>query len=448
MTIVKKINGITVVSGTLQNAAADVTYSNATSGLTATNVQTAIDEVNVNAITYAKGYINGGVISNGKDLFSSMTSNTAPSGEECWATSQESSSREPWEAFNKTATSDTDNWSTSDITIDSTDFQMNLRKMTSDSSIGFATIQSRTSGNLYYPEDFEIVYTTNDMSGYSNIDLTIRNVSLTSVKTVSGNTMTAGEVQGYVLDSLIPTTATAWGIKITKRGTNAGTYKGLSLTRLDGYNADPSLKIYISTIEARSSDDTANISVASDSLDITTNADWASGTAPTLTSASIFVYATASGYILDDATGSNISGVKRRIGAFITDSSGDIIPFYAYEKAGGIDYNYTTQITDVNASNSGIALTLTNISVPSGIEFDVDVLVQCVANAAGSYPETSAYSYNSSKQVKAGQPDVGSMNSSGTIRCSSSRQIRVTYGGAGARTNRLYTQGYTDWRDE
>ena len=91
-------------------------------------------------------------------------------------------------------------------------------------------------------------------------------------------------------------------------------------------------------------------------------------------------------------------------------------------------------------------LTLTNISVPSGIEFDVDVLVQCVSNAAGSYPETSAYSYNSSKQVKAGQPDVGSMNSSGTIRCSSSRQIRVTYSGSGLRDNRVYTQGYTDWR--
>jgi len=50
---------------------------------------------------------------------------------------------------------------------------------------------------------------------------------------------------------------------------------------------------------------------------------------------------TSSFYIFDDATGSNITEARnRRVGAFITDSSADIIPFYSSEIGTGIKYVY------------------------------------------------------------------------------------------------------------
>jgi len=46
------------------------------------------------------------------------------------------------------------------------------------------------------------------------------------------------------------------------------------------------------------------------------------------------------------------TGTNRKIGSFITDSSGDIISFSSYETAGGgVDYTFTTNITDQTVSN-------------------------------------------------------------------------------------------------
>lgn len=210
--------------------------------------------------------------------------------------------------------------------------------------------------------------------------------------------------------------------------------------------------VNLTAVECRSSDDTVNISVSSDSLNINTNANWASGTAPTLTDASIFVFADYNSgsprFILDDATGSNIAGAKRRVALFITDSAGDIIPFEAYEKQGGVNYNYVTEITDLNITDSTLALSLFTISVPAGIDLDVDVEVEAVADAESSFPDTQAVSYNSSKNIHTGTASTGLTRSCGTIRCNSSSQIRLSYGGVGSRTNLLRTQGYTDWRVE
>lgn len=87
--------------------------------------------------------------------------------------------------------------------------------------------------------------------------------------------------------------------------------------------------IDISSSKSRSSDNTKNIEVAGASLDITTNANWASGTAPTLTSLVIYVWAVYNSgspiYLFDNATGSNIAGEKRLIAKFKTNASSQII---------------------------------------------------------------------------------------------------------------------------
>lgn len=85
----------------------------------------------------------------------------------------------------------------------------------------------------------------------------------------------------------------------------------------------------IAASKSRSSDNTKNIDVAGASLDITTNANWASGTAPSLVSATIYVWATYHAttpkYLFDNVTGSNITAEKRLVAKLKTDSSSHII---------------------------------------------------------------------------------------------------------------------------
>jgi len=74
--------------------------------------------------------------------------------------------------------------------------------------------------------------------------------------------------------------------------------------------------------------------------------------------------------IFDDSTGSNIAGAKRRVGSFITDSSGDIIPFTQIEKSGGaIKVSYNAVLSSILANSS--SYTEINILVPVGIVVDV-----------------------------------------------------------------------------
>lgn len=136
----------------------------------------------------------------------------------------------------------------------------------------------------------------------------------------------------------------------------------------------PDSIIDVAAVKARSSDDTQDINVSAGSLDISDDTAWASGTAPTLTDASVFVWAvydeTTPYFILDDATGSNVTVAKRRVGALITDSSDDIVGFTATEVAGGgVSYVYATEIADVNDTTS--AKTSRDLSIPNGINLEV-----------------------------------------------------------------------------
>ena len=87
--------------------------------------------------------------------------------------------------------------------------------------------------------------------------------------------------------------------------------------------------IDIASSKSRSSDNTKNIEVAGASLNITTNANWASGTAPTLTSLVIYVWAVYNSgspiYLFDDVSGTNITGEKRLVAKFKTNASSQII---------------------------------------------------------------------------------------------------------------------------
>ena len=94
----------------------------------------------------------------------------------------------------------------------------------------------------------------------------------------------------------------------------------------------PASLIDITAVKARSLDDTVNINVdAVTDFDVTQSSSWASGATPSLTDSEVNVWADYNSgtprYILDDASGSNISGAKRFIGAITTDGSGEIRAF-------------------------------------------------------------------------------------------------------------------------
>ena len=160
----------------------------------------------------------------------------------------------------------------------------------------------------------------------------------------------------------------------------------------------PDELIDVTAVVARSSDDTQDIEVdAVTDFDITDDANWASGSAPSLIDASIFLWAvydaTTPYYIFDDATGSNISVAKRLTGAFITDSSGDIILFTKYEQAGGaIRTEYTAEIS-VSITTDGNY----NVSVPNGIEIEARGYYQATGAALGGQ---TAYIGRSASDLK------------------------------------------------
>ena len=144
----------------------------------------------------------------------------------------------------------------------------------------------------------------------------------------------------------------------------------------------PDELIDITAVKCRSSDDTKNIAVDPVSLDITLDASWAT-VAPILTDASVFVWAvfdeTTPYFILDNATGSNIVVEKRRVGAFITDSSGDIIPFIAIGTGETLKTIFKTPVTDATAINASQVL-----SVPTGIVVTPILTFSGVVTSGGS----------------------------------------------------------------
>lgn len=228
------------------------------------------------------------------ELFDAMTSNTTPTGNECWCTTAFSATYAPWKAFNKT-TSDINDCTAMTDTTESTP-NILLRNMQGLVPIEAIALQSRSNGTDY-PEDFTIVYTTDDMSSYSNVDTDLRNINFTTVKTVTGEASTSTELKTYTLDDEIPTDATAWGIYCTAVG---GTY--MSIQRMEAY-------------------------------------------AGALENASIYTWAvyddTTPYFILDDETGSHITALKVKTSFISTDVDGviDNIVNYSFSRENIINWN-------------------------------------------------------------------------------------------------------------
>lgn len=189
-------------------------------------------------------------------------------------------------------------------------------------------------------------------------------------------------------------------------------------------SSNPDEIIDISSFKARSSDDIQDIIIDSSSINITLSSNWASGSTPTLTNASIHIWADYNSgtpkFILDNVSGTNISGAKRRVASFITDSDGDIIPFYASETASGaIDYDYKTPVEDI----SGISLTigLKSISVPKGLKITAKISATSYGlsalKAAFVNPECNSYTPN------AATARIAANNSGSTYRSQTDRVI-------------------------
>ena len=392
---------------------------------------------------YPAGYIKGGVASNTEitDEFVSMTSNTTPSGEECWATSQYSSSYAPWYAFNKTTASTDDAW-----VAGATGTQILLRAMTSANPLNVLSITSRTNGE--HPIDFTLVYTEDDMSGYSNVDTGLSSISFTTVRTLTSQSFTAGETKYYDLDSAVPVTATAYGIIVTS-------FSGAcSIGRLDGYSGIYN-GVTLTSLKARSSDDTTDLNISAGSLDKTSASSWKSGVVPTLTSTTIHIFAdnnSGSQQFIFDVSSSldskllpiptNITDSYRYCFSIITNSSGNIIAFKCYEKSGGaIVIHYNNRITDYssNAAYNG----LMSISVPNG------VLVSPIINYAVESANTNNCSLTSSLnegnsitvayQIGSGEGNVAAISEG---LQTTTAQVRY-YQYAVSNTTNIYNNGYT-----
>lgn len=156
----------------------------------------------------------------------------------------------------------------------------------------------------------------------------------------------------------------SWGQIPVVQGDFPVGFKGLASLN----NVSPSDTIDMTAVKCNSSDLSQYIEIPAQSLNITNASDWASGVVPSLINATFHVWATPTRYYFDDSTGSNITGAKRRVGSFITDSSSDIIPFTSYAfSSGSIKISYNSGILDVSAISSTTRQSY-SISVPQDIE--------------------------------------------------------------------------------
>ncbi len=131
---------------------------------------------------------------------------------------------------------------------------------------------------------------------------------------------------------------------------------------------------------------TTALSETSGALTLTTNADWASGTAPTLTDASVHCFITESGFIFDDVTGTNIVGAKRRIFSVLLDGSGELIPFDCKQLSNGmLRFRYDEAIITINDSSPITSARIAAVMpVPLGIKSNVFVSMLLLDNDAVS----------------------------------------------------------------
>ncbi len=225
----------------------------------------------------------------------------------------------------------------------------------------------------------------------------------------------------------------------------------------------PDSLIDITAIECRSDDNTVDISISAlTNFDITTNANWASGTAPTLTSIIVYLWADDDSgvprYIYDDATGTNLtdSGKARRAGAFLTDSSGDIIPFISTDIHGGIKYTY---LSFIGESSTLPTTTKTDVpvSVPPNMtgEFSIKsnsfsttgtVRYIKIAETGSDYTtinvnNSDMLAFGNANFVKSDSPNKEIIVDSSS-EISVKTDVTITTG-----TFNISTLAYTDWRN-
>jgi hypothetical protein len=208
--------------------------------------------------------------------------------------------------------------------------------------------------------------------------------------------------------------------------------------------------IDITALEARSSDDTKDITVSAGSLDITLTASYASGTVPSLTSTTIHTWADYNSgterFIFDDVTGSNLTdtGKARRVGSMITDSSGDIIPFASCGKAGG-GVKIIRQFIPEHTSLSPTSLTYYSISVPIGIRVTSLLTIESSSSNSGSINSYVAgddgYEFDISRVNS--NSHTNTVNISDTVTSNAQIGLRCTNGDIDIA---IYSNGYIDER--
>ena len=184
--------------------------------------------------------------------------------------------------------------------------------------------------------------------------------------------------------------------------------------------------IDIASSKSRSSDNTKNIEVAGASLNITTNANWASGTAPTLTNLTVYIWAVYNSgspiYLFDNATGSNITGEKRLVAKFKTNASSQII------SATLIDFSMDT--------NSAIERTMPDYYSPETktANFTADKNGFLVVRTTGTSGSSNSVSING---VTVYHRDIGVTSVVGAI-FKICRKDSVVFGGTGTFNERVF----------
>jgi len=184
----------------------------------------------------------------------------------------------------------------------------------------------------------------------------------------------------------------------------------------------PDELINITSCEARSSNNEIDI-IVSETLDfdINTNANWASGTAPSLTSIDIYLWAvydaTSSFYIFDDETGSNIVEPRKRLVVLLsTDGSSDIIEDsivnFSMDNQSTIDRNMPDH-------NNAIALSVTSyVALENG-------WVSAKANNANT-----CFVENTTQNIANGASHNTPTTEMGAVPCSKGDTITLTTNGS------------------
>ncbi|MCT4575001.1 MAG: hypothetical protein N4A43_01965 [Alphaproteobacteria bacterium] len=222
----------------------------------------------------------------------------------------------------------------------------------------------------------------NDLTNKPNIPANTSDITNDSGFVSNLNSFNSDNLSEGVQNLYDKTVTINGGIDISVTGTypnftvNSTTSGGISSPNMicggviSNNSSNPDEIIDISSFKARSSNDTQDIIVSSNSINITLNSSWANGITPTLSNASIHLWADYNSgtprFILDDVNGSNISGAKRRVASFITDSDGDVIPFDSFATAnGGLEVIYKHPIYN-NIGEPTVA-TKINLSIPKGL---------------------------------------------------------------------------------